>query len=246
MGFWGSIFNTILCQPLFNGLIVLYIFLPGHDFGLSIIILTLIIRVILYPVMASSIKTQRVMAEIQPKIKELQQKFKNDKERLMKETMALYKENKLNPFGGLLPLLIQLPILFALYRVFWKGLNPGEMANLYSFVPNPGSIDPTFLGLLNLNQPSLILAVIAGVAQFFQAKMMTARQKPTDKNDRSANLSSMMGKQMLYFMPLFTVIILWKLPAAIGLYWIATSLFTILQQKIILRKQKVTLNVQPQ
>ncbi len=246
MGFLGNLFNTVLYQPLFNGLIVLYVFLPGHDFGLSIIILTLLIRLILYPVMASSIRMQKVMAEIQPKIKEIQQKFKDDKERLLKETMALYKENKLNPFGSFLPLLIQLPILFALYRVFGQGLNPDEMSNLYSFIPNPGSIDPTFLGLINLSQPSVILAVLAGVAQFFQTKMTMAKQKHTDKSDRAAQFSNVMQKQMLYFFPLFTVLILWKFPAAIGLYWVTTSLFTIVQQYVIFKKQKSLLNVQPQ
>jgi len=245
MGFIGSLFNTILYQPLFNALIILYVFLPGHDFGLSIIILTAVIRIILFPLMAGSIRAQKVLSEIQPKLKEIQQKFKDDRERQMRETMALYRENKINPFGSLLPLLVQLPILFALYRVFWKGLNPGEMANLYGFVPNPGSIDPTFLGIVDLAQPSLILALLAGAAQFFQAKMMTKRQqKPVDKNDRGANISNMMSKQMLYFFPLFTVLILWKLPAAIGLYWITTSLFTILQQYLILKKQNNSPNVQ--
>jgi len=234
----GDIYNLILYQPLFNILILFYQYLPGKDFGVAIILLTVSIRLITYPLMAKSIKSQKILSELQPKIQEVQQKFKNDKQAQAREVMALYKKEKINPFGGFLPLLIQLPILFALYGVFWKGLQPGQMSQLYSFVPHPLAIDPTFLVIFNLAQPSIILAVLAGICQFIQTKMMTPslRSGQAIKNkDQMSQFSNIMQKQMLYLFPLFTVFILWKMPSAIGLYWVVTSLFSIGQQYLIMK-----------
>ena len=236
MEFFISAFNTILYQPLFNALVLIYQYLPGHDFGIAVIILTVIIRIIFYPLMVKSIKSQKVLSELQPKIQEIQQKYKTEKEKQAKEMMALYQKEKINPLGGCLPLLLQLPILIALYRVFWTGLEPGAMAHLYSFVSNPGTIDPTFLGLLNLAQPFFGLALLAGVAQFFQTKMLMPKTKKTkEQTGQMSQFSNMMQKQMLYFFPIFTVLILLRLPSAIGLYWIVTALFSIGQQHLILK-----------
>lgn len=240
MDFLISIFNTILYQPLFNALVFLYQYLPGRDFGVAVIALTVIIRIILYPLMMQSIKSQKILSELQPKIQEVQQQFKNDKEKQTRATMELYKKEKINPFGGCLPLLLQFPILIALYQVFWKGLQPGAMRHLYSFTPNPGVIDPTFFGFMNLAVPNLWLAFLAGVLQFFQSKMLTPKTLKTEKKTgQMTQFSNTMQKQMLYFFPVFTVFILWKLPSAIGLYWIITSLFSIGQQYLIFKKTAV-------
>ena len=235
-------FNTILYQPLFNALIFLYQFLPGKDFGIAIIVLTIIVRIIFYPLMMKSIKSQKAISELQPKIQEVQQKFKNDKEKQAKEMMALYQKEKINPFGGCLPLLIQLPIMIALYRVFWKGLESGgewSMNLLYGFMPDPGAINPLFLGLLNLADPIFGMAVFAGILQFFQTKMMMAKNKKikSGKTDQMAQFSNIMQKQMVYFFPVFTVIILLRLPSAIALYWSVTALFSIFQQRLAFAKQ---------
>lgn len=235
MDFLITGFNIILYQPLFNALIFLYQFLPGRDFGVAVIVLTIIIRIILYPLMLKSIKSQKMLSELQPRIQEIQQKYKGNKEKQAKEMMQLYQKEKINPLGGCLPFLIQLPILIALYRVFWHGMEPGAMNHLYSFMPNPGEIDPTFLGLINLAEPSLWLAFLSGIAQFFQTKMLMPKNKPAPKGDQMAQFSGMMQKQMLYFFPIFTVFILWKLPAAIGVYWLVTALFSIGQQYLIMR-----------
>ena len=231
-----NVFNTILYQPLFNALVFLYQYLPGHDFGVAVIVLTILIRIILYPLMVQSVKSQKVLSELQPKIQEIQSKYKDDKERQAKAMMELYQKEKINPLGGCLPLLLQLPILIALYQVFWKGLRPEAMENLYSFISNPGSIDPTFFGLINLGQASLILALLAGITQFFQTKMITPKTAKVKKGDQMSQFSGMMQKQMLYFFPIFTVFILWRLPAAIALYWIITALFSIGQQYLIFKK----------
>jgi len=233
-------FNLILYQPLFNILVLLYKYLPGHDFGIAVIVLTILIRLVLYPLTAQSIKSQKVLSELQPKIQKIQEKFKGDRERQVKEMMKLYQKEKINPFGGCLPLLIQLPILIALFWVFMTfkdGLDSSELAVLYHFISFPPlPEEPMFLGLINLAQSSLILAFLAGICQFFQTKMITPKIKKA--KNQMARFSEMIQKQMLYFFPIFTVFILWKLPAAIGLYWIVTSLFSIGQQYLVFAKGK--------
>jgi len=236
-----NLFNVVLYQPLFNALILLYEYLPGHDFGIAVIILTILIRVALYPLMLQSLRAQKSLAELQPKIQEIQQKFKGDKEKQTKETMALYQKEKINPFGGCLPLLIQLPILFALYRVFWKGFQVKEMSYLYGFIPQTIQITPTFLGMINLAAPSLAIAILAGITQFLQAwhqnKFGTPKTAAT--KGKADQFSTMMQKQMVYFFPVFTFFILWKLPAAIGLYWVTTNLFSVFQQHLVYKKPKL-------
>ena len=239
MDFLINIYNLILYRPLFNALVLLYQYLPGHDFGVAIISLTVLIRIIFYPLGIQAIKSQKILQDLQPKLKEIQEKYKGDREKLARATMELYQKEKINPFSGCLPLLIQLPILIALYRVFWKGLQSGQMNNLYSFVPFPGEISPTFLGIINLSLPSLILAILAGAFQFFQTKMVTPQKiYSREEKKKTPDFSQLMQQQMLYFFPIFTVLILLKLPSAIALYWIITSIFSILQQYLIFQKQK--------
>ena len=233
----GNLFNLILYQPLFNALIFLYAYLSGHDFGIAIIILTAAIRLALYPLMAQSIRSQKILNELQPKIQEIQKQYKDDKQQQAKAMMELYQKEKFNPFGGCLPLLIQLPILLALYQVFWRGFQAEQLGFLYSFVPSPGVIDPMFLGLINLTQPNIVFAILAGIFQFFQSKMMMPQMKKQQRgSDQMAQFSGAMQKQMVYLLPVFTVFILWKLPAAIGLYWLVTTLFSIIQQYLIYKK----------
>ena len=228
-------FNIALYRPLLNLLVLFYHYLPGNDFGVAIITLTVFVRVIFYPLNLKAIKSQKLLQELQPKIQELQGKYKNDKEKLTKATLELYQKERVNPMSGCLPILIQFPLLVALFWVFQKGLQSEEMVNLYSFVPNPGQINPTFLGFLNLAQPYIILAVICGIAQFFQAKTMSPASQV--KKSSKMDFSTMMQKQMLYFFPIFTVLILWRLPSAIALYWLVTSLFSIFQQYLIFKPQ---------
>ena len=224
----------------------LYEFLPYNDFGIAVIVLTILIRLVLYPLGTKGIKAQKALSELQPKMKEIQTKYKHDKEKQAKEMMELYKREKINPLSGCLPLLIQLPIIIALYRVFWQGFQPEQLVHLYSFTPFSGTIDPSFLGIINLAAPCIWLAFLAGALQFIQTKMMVPRniasaQKRDDKGkskDSMGQFSDMMQKQMLYFFPVFTVLILWRMPSAIGLYWIVFTLFAIVQQHFTLKSTK--------
>jgi YidC/Oxa1 family membrane protein insertase len=235
MNFLIDFFNLILYRPLLNSLILLYQYLPGHDFGLSVILLTVLIRLILYPLMSQSLKSQKALSGLQLKIQEIQKKYVNDKEKQAKEMIGLYQKEKINPFSGLILVFLQLPILIALYQVFWKGLRPEEMVNLYSFVAQPERVNPTFLGLVNLAEASLVLAILAGIIQFFQTKL-TLPQKEKGAEKTNPQFSDIFQKQMIYFLPVFTILILLRMPAAISLYWIVTSLFSIIQQYFIFKK----------
>ncbi|MCX6723928.1 MAG: YidC/Oxa1 family membrane protein insertase [Candidatus Staskawiczbacteria bacterium] len=235
----ASFFYIILYQPLFNLLVLLYNYIPGRDFGLAIIFLTLIIKTILFPTSVKAVNSQRNLQKLQPLMKEIQDKYKNDKEKQAKETLELYKREKINPFSGLFLALIQLPILIALYQVFWEGLNPKKLSTLYGFVLNPGQINPFFFHIVDLSKPNLVFAILAGLLQYFQTKMLLPGKNQKDDNKgKGADFSQIMQKQTLYFFPVFTVIILLNLPSALGLYWIISGLFSIIQQYIIFKKNE--------
>ncbi|MEA3293182.1 MAG: YidC/Oxa1 family membrane protein insertase [Patescibacteria group bacterium] len=235
MSFFIDIFNNFLYKPLFNALVLLYEYLPGHSFGLSLIVLTLLIRVALYPLVVKSIKSQKILNELQPKLREIQQKYKGNKEKQSRAMMEFYKKEKINPLGGCLPTLIQFPILITLYYVFRNSLNPEQMINLYSWVPFPGTVSSSFFGLVDLAKPSVLLAILAGVVQFIQMKMIFPKKskQASQKGGAMDKFSNMMQKQMLYVFPFFAFIILLKIPSAIALYWIVTALFSAFQQYLI-------------
>lgn len=232
----GDLFNIFFYQPLFNLLVALYQYLPGRDFGVAIVILTIIVKAIFYPVGAKAIKAQKSIEGLKGKIEETQEKYKTNKEEQARRIMAIYREAGVSPFSGIMPLLIQMPILIALYRVFSDGLKPEAMTHLYGFIHNPGAIDPSFLGVADLAQPSIIFAIIAGVLQFIQSWQITkmAPQKSGGKPVKKE--MEMIQKQMQIFLPLFTVIILVKIPSAVALYWVIATIFTIFQQYIIFKQ----------
>ena len=243
MEFFITIFNTFLYQPLFNALIFLYQYLPGQDFGVAVIVLTILVRIILSPLNVQAIKSQKKLADFQPKLEEIKDKHKNDKEKQTKEMMELYKKEKVNPFSGCLPLLIQLPILIALFQIFqgFYGASPEQIIDrvsqiLYGFIPHPGVINFMFLGFVDLASRNIVLAIITGIVQYFQTKALTPKIKKT--KNKSPDFSRIMQKQTLYLFPVFTVFILLGLPSAVALYWTTTSLFSIGQQYLLFKKDK--------
>ena len=240
-----NIFFTVLYQPLFNLLVWLYDVLPGNDIGIAIVVLTIIIRLILLPMSGQSLKSQKALQDLQPKIDEIKERTKDDKEGQAKELMQLYKREKVNPLASCLPMVVQLVILIALYRVLSAGLNSGSLDALYSFVHNPGRLDAIFLNKVDLAEPNIILAILAGIVQFFQAKMMITRRPPSavakkDGAKDEAMLASM-NKSMLYFMPVMTVVIGARLPGGLALYWLISNTFMVIQQWVVFHKKKKTI-----
>jgi YidC/Oxa1 family membrane protein insertase len=240
-----QLFDTILVRPLFNLLAVIYAILPGHDFGVAIIILTIIVRIILWPLVNKQLHSQRAMQQIQPEVARIRSESKGDKQKESAMLMELYREKGINPFSSLLPLLVQLPVFIALYAVLRDMIKPGEIAQLAyptvkqlgviaDVLKHGGSIQPTFLGFINLAKPAVGLAAIAAICQFFQTKMLSPKQPQGDAQAQAV-------ASMIYIFPVITFLIGLSLPAALALYWITTSLVAIFQQWLILRRDVVEL-----
>jgi len=149
--------------------------------------------------------------------------------------MALYKKHKVNPAGSCLPLLIQFPFLIAVYRVFLNISKPETLNQLYSFVPNPGTINPMFLNWIDMTKPFIVLAVLVGIVQYWQTKMMVHTKQPDVNGSKDESVMANMNKQMVYFMPLMTVVIGWKLPSGLILYWLVNTLLMIGQQYLFFK-----------
>lgn len=240
-----NLFDTILYAPFFNFLVFLYNTAAFNDFGVAIILLTLIIRLILSPLSIKALGSQKALTRLQPQIKEIQAKFKDDREKQTREIMEIYRQNKVNPFSGCLPLLVQLPILIALYRVSIAGFESNSFSVLYDFVRRPEFLNPTSLGFIDLTQKSLLLSLIAGTTQFLQTKLGSFHQKDqaSQKNQKGGQLEAM-NRQMLYFFPIITIIISMSFPAGLPLYWIATTAFSILEQ-VYVNRLKINVNGRP-
>jgi YidC/Oxa1 family membrane protein insertase len=241
-----GIFHEVFYRPIFNLLIWLYNVIPGQDIGLAIIALTVIIKLLLWPLTKKALQSQRALARLQPQINELKKKYPapEQREQMAKEMMGLYAKEKVSPASSCLPLLIQLPVFIALYRALSHGLGSSGFEDLYSFVANPGTVGTTLLGWLDLRVASPVLAILAGAAQFVQARMtITKRQPPAGEPGKDEQMLAMMNKQMLYVMPVLTVVIAWTLPAGLSLYWTLMSVLTVLQQWLYTREHNKTEHV---
>ncbi len=225
--------NTVFYEPLYNGLIFLTGIVPGGDVGIAVILLTLIVKTILFPVSHKSIKTQVKMREIEPELKKIREKHK-DKSEQAKATMELYKTHGVSPFSGCLSIIIQIPVILALYYVFFKGL--GFDGALYPFVAAPEAINPNFLGLIDMHGKSFILAALAALSQYFQAKIsMPPVPPPSETKSFKDDFARSMQLQMKYFMPVLVFVFSYTISSAIALYWLVSNLFSI-GQELFVRK----------
>lgn len=232
----SQIFHSFVYQPIYNALIFLYNIIPGHDLGMAIIVLTIFVRFLLYPVAQKQIESQKKLQDLQPEIKKLQEKHRGDKEKQGRALMAFYKEKNVNPASGCLPLVVQIVFFIALYRAFIAGLNFNSGCDdLYKFISCPSAINVNFFGLLDLAKPNFVLAGIAAASQFVQTKMMMTKNPASTKKD---DFASIMNQQMLYIGPLLTLFIGLKFPAGLAIYWIVNTLFAIGQQYLIMKKPK--------
>lgn len=221
-----SIFNELLFIPLLNFTVLLYNILPGNDFGLAIVVLTLIIKGIFFPLSVKSIKSQKNLSRLNPKIQEIKEKYKNNPTAQSQAIMALYRENNINPVAGCLPLLIQIPILIGLYQAFIAGLKPESLDLLYSFVKNPGVINSISFGFIDITSKMPVLALASGGLQFLQSWRASLQTQGSETSKEMKALNS----QMLYIFPIMVIIIGWNLPAGLVLYWLATTAFSIVEQ----------------
>jgi len=235
-----ELYHIFLYEPIFNLLIWLYNIIPGNNIGVAIIVLTVLIRVVFFPLTKKSIQAQKSLQDLQPKLESLKEKYKNNKEEMARATMQLYKEHKVNPASSCLPMLIQLPFLIAVYRVFTVGLTNADFSILYPFISQPDSIHTFVLGM-DLASPQWILAILAAGAQFWQGKMLQTKKpqiKTTGTKDEA--MASIMNKQMVYVLPLFTLYIGTRFPGGLTLYWFITTILTAVQQLMIFKDHDKT------
>lgn len=227
-----ELFTTIFYQPLLNVLIWIYNILPNHDLGLSIIILTILVKALLFPLSWKQLESQKQLQDIQPKIEALKAQYKDDKQGLAQAQMKFFQEEKINPLSSCLPLLVQLPFLIALFYVFTNGLKDDGYANLlYPFIQNPGTLNHIFLGLFSLSQSqNIILAVITAGVQFWQSKLMIAKRPPKVAGAKDEDMAAVMSSQMMYFMPIITGVMTYQFPSGLGLYWFFQTVLAIGQQ----------------
>jgi len=245
-------YTEYIVRPLYNGLISVMNIVPGIDVGVAVIIFTVIIRLILFPLAKSALLTQVRMKEVEPEAAKIRAQYADDKQTQALKVMELYKTKKIKPFSSILLLIIQLPILIALISVFYKIIPTISTDLLYSFVHVP-VIKPTLLGL-DLTSKSLILAVVTAVIQYFQMHFsLAARQqkamsaqttKSGGKLDSANQLSNSMNTQMKLILPIFAFISLyWLIPARspqaasiIAIYWSVSALFTLAQELYIKKR----------
>jgi len=218
-----SLFSLLIYKPILNLTVALYSSIGFQDLGIAIIAMTLVVRAALLPLSMKTARSQKAMAELAPQIEKIKEMHKGKTTAQSEAVMALYKEKGVSPLAGCLPLLIQLPILIGVYQVFLKIFEPDTLNLLYSFVAHPGTIAHISLGFLDISAKNPLLAILAGVTQFFQARSAMANQSASPQ-------AAAIGKQMMYMLPIMIIVISWNLPAGLALYWIVTSLWSIGEQ----------------
>jgi len=230
-----SFFTAVFYQPIYNVLVFLMTLLPWADAGVIIILCTILIRLILFPLSQKSIRTQLKMKEIGPELEAIKLKYKDDKQEQAKQTMAFYKKKGVNPFAGFFAILIQFRIIISLYSIFRSGgISKIDPTLLYSFVHVPNHVvGMIFLGFISLTSKNIIFALLAGITQFFQAQIITPPPPPVTPGAQKSlgnDLARSMTFQSKYVFPILIFFIAYAVSAAVSLYWIVSNTFSIGQE----------------
>ena len=214
-------FDTFVTYPLQQALTFCYVLTQkiGYpSYGIAIILLTVAIKLVLYPLTVKQVRSMKAMQDLQPKMKALQEKYKDNKEKLQSEIAALYKQNNVNPLSGCLPLIVQMPILmgifFAIREYTYQG--PTNFLWIANLQQGTSISDPS--------DPYFIIPVLCAATTWLQQKQTTTEM--TQQN-----------KMMLMFMPLFIGYITITFPAGLGIYWVVSNVFQIIQQWFMYRKR---------
>ena len=243
-----AFFKTIVYTPLYN-ILVLILNISWIDAGLAAVILTVLVKVVLYPLAKKATVTQAKMKEKEGELTSIKEKYKDKQEQAVK-VMEFYKTNNINPFSSILTIIIQIPIIFSLYYIFFKsGLPSIDSSLLYSFIKAPTSVSMNFLGFIDVSQKSIVLAFLAAASSFWQMHLASSSQNKSASASPSSrapldkeNFSQIMSKQMKYTMPLIVFFVSWKISAIVALYWFVSNLVSIAQDVYVRRQMaKVSL-----
>lgn len=234
--------QTIFVDPVYNLLVFILAVVPGADFGIAIIALTLIVRVVFYPVFTSSIRTQMAMQVVQPELAELQEKYKDDRMELARRQAELFTRHRIRPFATLGASLIQLVFFITLYYVFFRlGLPQIKTELLYPFVHAPASVNEHFLGLFDLTSvktlQNALLAVLVGALQYVVMHFALSRTGIPEHLPPEKQAAQRIQRQMmLYLFPLMMLAVVYFSPAAVGLYFAVSNIIALGQEWLIRRK----------
>lgn len=233
------LYHTFFFNPLYNALVLLFTILPWADAGIIVVILTILVRLIIFPLSKKAVLTQVKMSEIAPDLAKIKEQYKDKTEEQAKRILALYREKGVNPFSGILVIIVQIPFIFALYQIFIHFTEINSTL-LYSFVTMPDHINTVFLGIVDITAKSIPIALLAAVSTFFQFQVSMKGQTQSKGNSFGDNLTRSMQAQMKYFFPVIVFFISYKISGVIALYWLTTNLFSIGQELFIRKNIKTT------
>lgn len=218
-------FNTFFYEPIYNLVAFVLSYVPLHDIGTAIIIVTIIVKIVLTPINISALRTQYVMKKLEGEMKEIKELQKTNPQEAAKKMVEMYRREKINPFSSILGIFIQIPIFFALYFVFSKGLVPNA-DDLYSFVSFPETLHTVAFGLFDVTEKNIVVAVLAGISSYILARRQTSTMVTTTKKGEETfqdHLMKSMRVQILYFIPILVVVSGAVLPSALALYWLVSN-----------------------
>jgi len=239
----SNVFHAGFYNPIYNLLVFLVSALPHGDVGLAVVLITIVIKVILLPFSLAASRSTRAMKNLEPKLKEIKEIHKDDKEAQAVKTMELYRTEKVNPFAGIITLFVQMPVLFALYFVFRYEPFPTINTHiLYSFTPVPHAISLLFLGLIAVAGHSLVLAILAGIAQYFQVSITLPKPEKKKKGEKDGtpstqeDFSRIIAMQARYLVPVLVGTVAYSTSGAVALYFITSGVVGVVQE-LYVRKQ---------
>uniref|UniRef100_A0A832DRP5 Membrane protein insertase YidC n=1 Tax=candidate division WWE3 bacterium TaxID=2053526 RepID=A0A832DRP5_UNCKA len=225
MNIWEALFIT----PLTTALLFFYDIL-GENLGLAIIVLTVVLRIVLYPMSVPALRSMKIQRDIKPELDRLKNKYKGDRQKLAVAQMELFKQKGVNPFAGCLPQILQLIILIALYTVFMSNLKNGELNHQF------------LLWDLSARDPYFVFPVLAAVSQFVLSKMMLPvvsqeHEAAHQAKDKKEDFASAFQRQNLFLFPVLTLVLGFQFPAGLMLYWFISTLLQIPQQWLVMRSR---------
>jgi YidC/Oxa1 family membrane protein insertase len=241
---FNYIWHTFFFDPVYNSLVFFIDVIPGGDVGLAIIATVFLVKTILFPISVKAAKTQRIMKEIEPQLKELKETHKDDREAQAKAMMEIYRDAGMNPFASIILIFIQIPVVISLYFSVYTGggiaLPAINTAILYGFIAEPINVTMNFLGFIDITQRSVLLAIAAAVTQFFVVSVTMPKlppkvegAEPSMKDDFMRN----MQVQMKYVMPILIGVVAYTISAAIALYFLVSNIVALIQE-VFVRKHR--------
>jgi YidC/Oxa1 family membrane protein insertase len=240
---FSSIWHLFFFDPIYNSLVFFLDVVPHGDVGLAIIFTVILVKVALLPLSLKAVRTQLIMRDLEPKLQEIKEKYKDKREEIALKTMQLFKESNVNPFSSILPLFVQIPIVIALYLAVNSGggvqLPDINTALLYSFIPSPEQTSMFFLGMLDIAQKSLPLAFLAGLTQFIHSHLSLPKATPRDTSKEPSfkdDFARSMQMQMRYVMPVIIFFVAYSISAAIAIYFTVSNLMAIGQEYVVRHK----------